>query len=223
MANIWRWTVAGTDASGLQEWNSTMHWQTDGSIGSDEPTAQEIHDNLLMFFSTGGTGSGMERWLATVQDGVKLTRTSTYQELAATDTSVPEAYSANHTFNGAVSVIDPATPFALCPFIKFTTGFASRSSRGGTHLSPSLDQNHLTSAGLFDTTLSWWSAVISLAAYMKTQLNMSSWSPAFPDHLNPIIYSRTRRNLTLTPYTFQLTGATPSATPRWLRRRDVGR
>jgi hypothetical protein len=210
MPTIFRWTVAGTDASGQQEWNSTMHYLADAS----DP--QDVHDALLTYYSTGGTGSGMERWLATVDSTVKLTRTSVYEEVDPTSTDLPTSFSADHSFSGSVTNIDPATPFALCPFVKFKTAFASRSSRGGTHLSPSLDQNHLTASGLFDTTLSWWAAVVALSGYMLGHVTVGAGSV-------PIIYSRTRRIAGDEDFFFELTSAVPQTTPRWLRRRDVGR
>jgi hypothetical protein len=81
----------------------------------------------------------------------------------------------------------------------------------------------LTAAGLWDTTLSWWAAIVSLAGYMDDTLTDDIILGGTGHSLKPVIYSRTRRNLTLSPYTFHITGATPSPVPRWLRRRDVGR
>jgi len=223
MSRVWRFTVFGTDSSGQQEWNSTMHYQTDLHGNFDEPDADTVLTKLRNHYGAGGNGDGMERWLATIPAPVKLTGVRVYEELAPGSTDLPHAAVFPLALVGQSADIDPNLPFALCPFIKFGTALASRSTRGGTHLAPALDQNKLGTNGLFDTTLSWWSAIISLAGYMKDDLQGVFGDVVAGGDLHPVIYSRTRRQRGLSPYTFRLTTAVPSATPRWLRRRDVGR
>jgi len=221
VATVWRFTVGGTDSTGGQEWNSTMHYLTDVPLGQGEPNATKVLEEIVAHF--GSTTTGMERWLATVPSTVKLTFARVYEELPATSTEVAEAAELTFAYAGAVAVLDPNLPFAMCVWIKFGSGLASRSSRGGTHLSPTLDQNHLTTAGIWDTSLSWWSANVALANYMKEKISDVFGDPSETGDINPVIYSRTRRNNSLTPYTFPITSAACSSVPRWIRRRDVGR
>lgn len=223
MANIWRFTIGGTDSSGQQEWNSTMHYQTALATGADEPSASDVLDQIIEHYGAGAAGTGMERWRATFAPPVKLRFARVYQELDPTSTDLPET--ADHAFllDGSAATGTYLEPFAICPWVKFTTGIGSRSARGGTHLAPAIPSYVLTSGGLFDTTTSWWSACVSLAGYQLDVLDAVFPSTFGAGDLKPVIYSRTRRGRGETPFTFALTGATPSPVPRFLRRRDVGR
>jgi hypothetical protein len=223
MAKIWRWTVGGTDASGQQLWMSTMHYQTDGSPGASEPDAEAVLNNLCNHYGTGGGGFGMERWLVVIPPSVKLTFARTYEELAPASADIPGAAVRDFTLSGAAAVGENIEPFALCPWMKFTTGLASRSSRGGTHLAPALASFTLDDGGLFDTATAWWSAVDDLGGFMIDRLNDPFGGDFTAVDLQPVIYSRTRRARGETPFTFDITNYTPSPVPRFLRRRDVGR
>jgi hypothetical protein len=223
VATVWRFTVGGTSGDGSQEWNSTMHYQTDTGTLEGEPGANDVLDTIRHHYGSGGAGDGMERWLAIVPATVKLTFVRVYEELAPGSTAIAGGAETTSNFSGNVAVIDAGLPFALCPWVKFTTGIASRSSRGGSHLAPTIDQNHFGANGLFDTTLSYWSAIVDLANHMKESLSIGGSGPFEGSALNPVIYSRTRRERELSPYTFRITGASPSQVPRFLRRRDVGR
>jgi hypothetical protein len=222
MANIWRFTLAGTDDSGNQEWNSTMHYQTDGVTGAGEPPASEVLAEIIEHYGTGGGGVGMERWTVTVYPSVKLTSAAVYQELDPTSTDIPEAARRELALSGQAATGDELEPFALCPWIKFGTGLASRSARGGTHGAPVIATYALDDGGLFDTGTAWWSALDDLAGYMLDRL-ASPFDGFLGVDLQPVIYSRTRRARGQTPFTFDLSSAAPSRVPRFLRRRDVGR
>lgn len=224
MANIWRWTVEGTDAAGQQLWQSTMHYQTDMDAASTEPDAATVLAKLVNHYGSGGNGNGMERWLVTIPPPVKLTHARVYQELAPGSTSVPGTADMAFTLSGQAASGTYLEPFALCPWIAFKTGLASRSSRGGTHLAPSVASYSLAAGGLYDTTTAWWSAIVALAGYQKDVLQAVFNGTIFgAGDLKPVIYSRTRRGRNQTPFTFQITSAIPSSKPRFVRRRDIGR
>src|SRR5689334_19118304 len=121
MAKVWRWTVGGTDASGAQDWNSTMHYQTDLDVGTDEPSAEALLAEIIEHYGAGGDGEGMERWRVTIPPSVKLTFARVYEELDPASTDLPG--SAEHAFAlaGEAATGTDIEPFALCPWIKFTT------------------------------------------------------------------------------------------------------
>lgn len=199
-----------------------MHYQTDGEIGAGEPSAGDVLTELIEHYGAGGDGEGMERWRVAIYPSVKLTFAAVYQELDPTSTDIPGAARRELALDGEAANGTELEPFAICPWIKFGTGLASRSARGGTHGAPAIATYTLDDGGLFDHGTAWFSALVALAGYMKDRLD-SPFDGFVGVDLQPVIYSRTRRARGQDPFTFDLTSATPSVVPRFLRRRDVGR
>jgi hypothetical protein len=104
-------------------------------------------------------------------------------------------------------------PDGISSIINTHTGTRSRSSRGwlfmpGPGKSSWIAGNAWSSA--YRAQLEAWAAGLS---------TVISLGGTLPSHLNPVVYSRTRRSRATPPWTFQITSATLGIQPRWLRSR----
>lgn len=102
--------------------------------------------------------------------------------------------------------------------VNLKSDVASRSARGWIMLPGSVNSADMDGAGNWSASGSYYTAAVALAALLDDTiqhdvLSVHAW------HLKPIIYSRTRRKRSQSPYYFDVKSATAKRDPRWLRRR----
>lgn len=216
MSKIWRFELTSRNADSDELGLSHVHYQTDLGTGDSEPSANTVLGLILTHFSS--SGHNMVKWANAMRNDVELTRAALRQEVDPNSDDIPEV--AEELFNISGTLGTPGTdvlPGAMCVWHRFRTGSASRSSRGGTHAPGTTAATDLDTGGQWQSGTTHWTAQLALAASILAPVIDFG---TFGSDLLPVVYSRTRRSRSLTPYTFQLTSVTPSVRPRWLRRRD---
>ena len=216
MAHIFRYIVTTEHVPTGTLCQSTCHYQTDVPIAGTEPSAATVLDKLDSHFST--SGKNLLKFGNAMFSSLRIVRTQVRQEVAPNSGDIPEVAEATYSLTGQLSSSEQWMPVALCPWIRFNTGQAIRSGRGGTHAPPTLDRNQTDADRLFNSGTSYWTAVSALATSYADKLdNVFSET----GDINPGVYSRIRHARGDTPYFFELTGAVATRKPRWLRRRET--
>lgn len=214
MSKIWRFEVVTLHTPSGQEGVSHVHYQTDVPIAGTEPPASEILDLVISHFS--GSAHNMSKWTGVMDAESSVVLARVREEVAPGSGDVPELATEDINITGTLGAGGSSQcPVALCAWIRYQTGVALRSARGGTH-SPFVGNSSLLGSSGTWTTGTWWT-------------NMGLLSDAIADALEnvfqttgdilPGVYSRTRRGRGQSPYFFNLTESSVSLQPRWLRRR----
>lgn len=209
--DIVRFSIESFGSGGVQYVN-TFHYRLEGDTGfaTNEPTIADVCDKVW-----GKLGTAYRNCLygdRTVRAVVGRTEVETWngEVAAAGESSVG--------LEGLLSGGDGRIYRAQSMIIATKSDVASRSARGWIMVPGSVNSVDMDGAGNWKAGGTYTSAVEALAALMNddiqhTVLAVNVW------HLQPIIYSRTRRKRGQTPYYFALKSATAKRDPRWLRRR----
>jgi hypothetical protein len=205
MARIYRFSYIGFDAAGVEYVNS-WHYQTD----LPGPTADEP--------ATGDVINAIDGKLRTAYKNC-LPSTITVNSAELREEVLP------HT--GAIGVADslninqPGTggtdgklPNAVTAIIKLRTDTASRSARGYVAMPSPLISTALSAAGRWTGTFA--ANLQTLAALFDDVMDLGLIDVT---HLNPVVYSRTRRERGFEPYTFKVVEGIVRDKPSWRRSR----
>lgn len=202
MARTYRLTFMCTGGD-TQLVQPSLHYQTDVPPLGDEPdpndVAGAVKDHLQTAFRACFPSD------ATLHDVVAL------EETLPPDIGV--AGLAHVGLAGTFSGSGAQIPEGLVPLVNLHTGSRSRSSRGWMHM-PSPRYASTVSYDVWNSSI--LTALDAFAALLDDSMDLGAITPT---HLNPVVYSRTRRQRSEDPYTFRLTGATVNRTPKWLRTR----
>jgi hypothetical protein len=146
-----------------------------------------------------------------------VTSSTLVQELLVVSEELPPdlAVGASHIVNevGTASTATPNAPEGMVPVINLHTDVRSRSSRGWLMLPGPMLQNAIE--GNFWSS-GYQSAYNAFAAVLDNSFDLGT---VFVTHVNPVVYSRTRRIRAQSPYTFKVTSATSNHQVRWLKSR----
>jgi hypothetical protein len=206
MALTYRCTVLASYADGTLV-EPSMHYLTDVPTGGDEPAADDVASG---FWGVVGTA-----FLAALPTWVTVHSVEAREEVEHPGVDVPAVGQHNVGSAGGLAATGENLPRALCPWIKLTTGQAIRSARGGFHMASPGEIDYVSNR-LFIS--SFMSKLNDLAAVCDNSFDLGS---VFVTHVNPVIYSRTRRARGESTFTFKVTGAQASNVPRYLRSRDT--
>lgn len=214
MSKIYRVEFIGTHAPSGQAFMCHVHYQTDVPLAGTEPTPDTVLDAVLAHYSS--SGHNMSKWSAVMDTETSLVRAVAREEVAPGSGDLPGIGEEDLNITGTLTAPTVnQNPVALCAWIRFRTGIASRSARGGTHSPPVLNPTSLSSAGNF-TTGTWWTNIGLLSDAIRDALEDVFQTTG---DINPVVYSRTRRERGQTPYVWDIVETDVSLTPRWLRRR----
>lgn len=214
MAKTWRFTVGGVLGGGIAaDWDITQHWQTDVGVGGSEPSAAVMLDKILSHYSS--SGHNLSKLAAVLDTGCAIKHASVYERVSPGSGDVPSAAAEELSLSGTLTASSDRSPSGIATWIKFTTAKVGRSFRGGTHVPGSFQPADFDGSGFWQSGTTFWTNVLALAAAMKDTIN--DIDVAGTD-LNPVIYSHVRAARGEDP-TEQVTAATPSTHPRWVRSR----
>lgn len=216
MAKIYRLEVSGVQQELAVLFMSTMHYQTDVPLAGSEPSVDTVLTQLQQHYSTSGTG--LQVWRNATYSDCKLTKIAVREEVDPSGDDVPAEAAVDLDLTGNLTASPNSLPVPACAWVKFKTGNATRSGRGGTHLPPISSSSVLDSVGRIVSTSPPWAPYVALAAAMLDVLDDVFSSTG---DIKPIIYSRTRRARGQEPFTFDLTSATVDTNVHWLRRRQT--
>lgn len=136
------------------------------------------------------------------------------EEIPASGIIPVEAF---HVFGtaGTLSALNADLPRELVGIVNLHTGVGSRSARGYTTLPGPYSEAQLTDhlwAGAYAT------AGHAFADLLKQSFDLGTIQVA---HVNPVVYSRTRRTRNQSPWTFRVTSATFNLRPHWRKSRGT--
>ena len=214
MSKIWRFEVVTLHTPSGQEGVSHVHYRTDVPALGSEPPADEVLDIIVAHYSS--TGHNMSKWTSIMDGESQVLLARVREEIQEGSGDVPELAVEDINISGTLAGAGSAQlPVALCAWIRFETGVALRSARGGTH-SPFLGATGIMGSSGTWTTGTWWTNIGLLSDSIADHLENTFQTTG---DIRPGIYSRTRRNRGQSPYFFPLNEARVSLQPRWLRRR----
>jgi hypothetical protein len=213
VARVYRFELTGvTTATGVM-FVSHVHYQTDVPVGEGEPSASTVLDKILDHYSS--SGQNMSKWAAVTGTDAKLTRAVLREEVLDPEATPPNVAEKLLNIPGTVTPTADKPPTPLCVWIKFNTGLALRSFRGGTHLPPLVSVTPLGSDGTIDTGSAYYTAAGALSDSIEDHLeNVFSAT----GDVNAVVYSRTRRARNQS-FVAQIETAEVRNDFRWLRRR----
>lgn len=208
MATVWRCAWESTWFTGQKVVN-TFHVQTDLGIGESEPSADEIRDDLDDALRT--------KYKALIWNASTLDSFTVTEELPPGSTDIPESASVAIAEAGTATYSDATLPVEICALLQLRTASASKSSRGRMFLPPCMNPGFLSRD-------SWVSGgqltpITNFANELLATHDVEMDGGLTHVDVNTVIYSRTRRSLSLTPYTFKVTSWARDARPHWLRSR----
>jgi hypothetical protein len=147
-----------------------------------------------------------------------LPNTITVDQLVVTseelpgDIGVAGAHTVNASGTGAGGT-GSRLPDGIACVLDRHTGVRSRSSRGWT-MWPGPANSSFINNNAF--TAGWLAGVDALCALLDDSFDLGT---VFVTHVNPVVYSKTRRVRSQSPYTFRITQVTSNDVPTWLRSR----
>jgi hypothetical protein len=217
VATIWRFEIEGVHVDSGHEWAMHQHYQTDLIPTQTEPPGEMVLQEIKDHYTEGGVLMSLLR--NAVHNNNRLTQLRVREERAPGDSTPGEVFTQDVSLIGNLgAVTGDQLPPEMCVWLKWTTAFAGRSGRGGTHMPPQLQPSNLTTGGVWD------SAILTTFPFSAfADATVDDLDDVFPSphqgSLRPKIYSRTRRGRGQSPFTFDVTGAAFATKPRWLRRR----
>ena len=206
MARVYKATFMCHDGGGIL-YEPGLHYQTDLSAGGSEPDPDDVANKIWEL-----VGINFQQCTAAA---------IICDELVVTEQVLPPAIGVGgaHTVAapGLLPNGDVKLPGPMSPLISWHTNVHSRSARGHTFMPNVFDSSHLAANGLWNTTM-----LAQLQGFANACLvHGAVGTPPLETTIRPIIYSRTRHERGLSPFTFELTGATVRPQPHWLRSRTT--
>jgi hypothetical protein len=202
VSRIYRATIKATYGDNALAMPS-FHYQTDVPPLGDEPDPQDVADALWSHWGSAA--------LAALGD-VHVASLLVTEEVLPPDIGVAGEHTVN--LNGTMAAgTGTAAPDGLTVVLNRHTGTRSRSSRGWT-LWPGPSNNSYLNHNVY--TAGALAAYNALAALLDDSMDLGSITPT---HLNPVVYSKTRRQREEEPWTFRVTSVTVNSVPHWLRSR----
>lgn len=209
--DIVRCSIESAGSNGVLYIN-TLHYRVEGdaAMEGNEPTVADVCSKV--FDKLGAA------YRALLYGDRHLNRIVGRTEV---QTWLGEVASAGEFVSGLAGTLiggDGKLPNPLSAVIDLHSDVASRSSRGWQMLPGSVNSADMDGSGKWNSSGSYFPAVQAYAALLDdniqhTVLAVNAW------HLQPIIYSRTRRKRGVEPYYFSVKSAIAKQDPRWVNRR----
>lgn len=202
MSRVYRATVHAEFNDGTLI-EPSLHYQTDVPTGGDEPAPADVADGIWGVWGT--------QFLACCPPTVSVHDLVVTEQVLPPDTAVQG--SKHVGLNGSIIGSGTGLPRGLVPIINLHTDTVSRNARGHICMPSPLDNSFLVGNN-------WSSGMIAALDALAAKLDDSfDLGTIIITHVNPVIYSRTRRVRGQSPWTFRVTSASTNHVPHWLRSR----
>jgi len=202
VARVYRLTFQCTGAN-AELIQPSLHYQTDVPPAGDEPDPNDVAAGVWGVLGT--------QFLACFHNEVNV------HDLVALEETLPPAIGVaglHHVgLAGTLTGAGDWLPEGLVPLINIHTDTRSRSARGWVHM-PNPRYSNFISNNVWSGGVN--TALDAFAAKLDDSFDLGA---VFPTHVNPVVYSRTRRSRGEDPFTFRVTGATARRTVAFLRSR----
>jgi hypothetical protein len=202
MARTYRATVKAHYGNGILI-EPSLHYQTDLSFIGDEPDPSDVAGGIWTLIGTA--------FLACCHSTIHVDELIVAEEVLKPDLGAAGSHIVNQdgTFSSGSSTI----PHALAAVVNLHTATRSKSARGWCMM-----PSPLVAAALATDlwTGTYLTALQTLAALLDNSFDMGTIDIT---HVNPVVYSGTRRKRGEEPWTFRVTSSTVNPQTRWLKSR----
>jgi hypothetical protein len=181
----------------------SLHYQTDVPAGGDEPDPSDVASAVWSHL-----GSAFK---ACFSSHTTVTSVAALEEVLPPDIGVAGTHTVGEA--GTLAGSGDSTPDAMTVLVNLHTNTRSRSARGWLHMPPPRWADRLSVSGWDGTMMT---AIGAFAALLDDQLELGT---LIITDLNPVVYSKTRRQREEDPFTFRVTSATGRTAAHWLRSR----
>jgi len=207
LARTYRATFKCEDLDNGSLVEPSLHYQTDLATGGNEPEPIDVAEGIWALL-----GSPFLNLTSTRIRCVGLLVRS--EEIPSSGILPVEAFRSVSSA-GLLAVTEGDLPRELVAICNLHTATSSRSARGYITLPGPYSEGYLTGklwAGTYAT------AGNAFAALLDNSFDLGAIQTA---HVNPVVYSRTRRIRGFSPFTFKVTSATFNTRPHWRRSRGT--
>jgi len=204
VARTYRATIRCHDTVTLALIEPTLHYQTDVAPAGSEPDPNDVASGIWGVIGTAFRAASPTVCMVDALDVV--------EEVIPPDVAVGGTFAVNAL--GTLATANQFLSRGTCLGVNIHTATRSRSARGFVHLAGCLSSSYAGGQTLGGAYLT---AAQAFAALLDNSFDLGV---VLPTHVNPVVYSRTRRARGESPYTFQVTSATVSPVVRYLRSRD---
>jgi hypothetical protein len=181
----------------------SLHYQTDVPLGGDEPDPDDVAAAVW-----GHVGTTFKNCFSS---HTTVTAIAALEEVLAPDIGVAGTHTVGEV--GTLAGSGDSMQDSVCPLINLHTAVRSRSARGWMFMPPPRWSDRWSVVG-WDGTLQ-----ADLAAFCAQLDDVIDLGTLIITHLNPVVYSRTRRQRATSPWTFRVASATARTKAHWLRSR----
>lgn len=208
MARAWRCSYESTRL-GVTLVN-TFHVVGRPTLPADDPSASTIRDVLHTALTT--------KYRAVASTDTTVNTLTVREELDPASTGIPEEAVQTIGLAGTRTVADTNLPPSMTLLATIRTNAAVRSGHGRVFLLPPVEQAALTGSALWRTTNAYWiNSVTFMAELIQDHTFTVLGVPA--GSIDPVVYSRTRRERGDANYYFDVTAYVLRPNPHWLRSR----
>jgi hypothetical protein len=210
MAQIYRCAYVSETAAGVQIVNTWHVAAYDQIFTTSGESAAAVRDALNTALTT--------KYRALLATDTNLLALVVREELAPTDTNVPDEASATIGLAGTQAIGTDRPPPALCLLSTFYTNAAIRSGHGRMFLPGSCNAGALDANGNWQATGTWWTTTVP-AFLTELKASHSTGSGNAGHDLRQVVYSRTRRGDGRPGYYFDVQSYNMRQKAHWLRSR----
>lgn len=210
MAKVFRCAYNSDQATGVRYVN-TFHVVARPGFDGSEASSAAVRDALHTALTT--------KYRAVLPTDVTVQSLVVREELAPTDSGVPDEASQTIGLAGTLALSGDRLPIPLCALATFYTNAAVRSGHGRMFLPNPGQAANLQSTSLWDTGTAWFGT--ALPAFLnELKANHSAAIAGHSDATcSQVIYSRTRRGRGDAAYYFDVVSYVVRQQAHWLRSR----
>lgn len=208
MSDVWRCSYEST-RSGVTLVN-TFHVVARPTSPLDNYSADTVRDVLHAALTT--------KYRAVASTDTTVQSLTVREELTPGSTDIPRESVQTIGLAGTRAVADTNLPASMTLLATIRTNAAVRSGHGRVFLLPPVEQAALTGSAIWRTTNAYWLNAITFMAELISDHTHTTLG--VPDgSIDPVIYSRTRRERGDANYYFDVTAYVLRPAPHWLRSR----
>jgi hypothetical protein len=212
MSQVWAVTFKSTWNTVLLE--NVLHFETSptDNFGLGGASINDLLNAIDTKFTT--------PYRAMLNSGSTFTSITAREEVLPGSGDVPGEGTKSIGLAGTRTASDQHISPAMCAVVEKKTSAAIKAGNGRLWTPPVLNSGECTNNSQYSTGTAYWTAVVAFAALLDDTLTAGSF-PGFGADVKPVVYSKTRRVRSQSPYTFQITAGVPINRQRWLRSREV--
>lgn len=179
--NVWRVAFESTSSDGVQIVN-TFHVAGRGGVLVEKPSADQVRDAMDSAFTT--------KYRNLLSDNVTFQTITVTEEVDPNGSAVPDQSVKSIALPGNRAIANTKLAGGLCIVAKLATNAAVRSGHGRLFLPPAYADGEVATGGNWYALGQYWSQA---KTFLDELMESHDWDLLSDGHLDPVVYSRTRR------------------------------